>query len=407
VFNRRTFSSLAIPAYRFYFAGLLAQNFSMNMQLMARALLIYRLTGSPVLLGAVALSNAIPMMLLSLFGGVIADRLQKKYVLLVGQLCSAVVSVGVALSLVTGFLSAENEGSWWVLIVASVFQGLIMGLMMPSRQALVYEIVPGDKLMNAVALNAFGMNSLRLLAPAVTGLLIDSFDFMSVYFTMTGMYLLAAVAAMLLPHTQKIVRSINNPLTDIMAGINYIRHNRTILLILVYSLGAIVLSMPYTTLMPIFTEDILHVGATGMGLLISASGAGAVIGSAILASMSNRRRGLLLILSGGLVGVMLAAFSFSQNWYLSLALLAMVGFGLAGRMTLSVTLLQYYVKDAYRGRVMSVYLMEFGLTSVGTFAAGIIAASVGVQWAIGSLAIALALLSLLTLIFAPRLRRLD
>ena len=379
----------------------------MNMQLMARALLIYRLTGSPALLGAMALANALPMMLLSLLGGVIADRLQKKYVLFVGQVCSALVSVGVAFSLLTGFLSAENEGSWWVLIAASVVQGVIMGLMMPSRQALVYEIVPGEKLMNAVALNAFGMNSLRLLAPAATGFVIDSFDFMSVYFAMTGMYLVAAVAALRLPRANNIAARSSSPLEDIKAGIGYIRHNRTILLILVYSLVAIVLSMPYTTMMPIFTEDILHVGATGMGLLISASGAGAVIGSAVLASMGNRRRGFFLILSGGAMGLLLTVFAFSQNWYLSLALIAMVGVGLAGRMTLSTTLLQYYVENAYRGRVMSVYLMEFGLTSFGTFAAGMIAASVGVQWAIGGFAMALAALSVLALIFAPRLRRLD
>jgi len=347
------------------------------------------------------------MLLFSLFGGVIADRLQKKYVLLVGQVSSAVVSVGIALSLVTGFLSAENEGSWWILIAASVIQGMIMGLMMPSRQALVYEVVPGDKLMNAVALNAFGMNSLRLLAPAVTGFMIDSFDFMSVYFAMTGMYLVAAVAAMLLPLTHRTAVPSSSPLSDIKAGIDYICHNRTILLILIYSLVAIVLSMPYMTLMPVFTEDILQVGATGMGLLISASGAGAVIGSAVLASMPNRRRGLLLILSGGCMGFLLAAFSFSQNWYLSLALIALVGVGLAGRMTLSATLLQHYVEDAYRGRVMSVYLMEFGLTGFGIFAAGIIAASVGVQWSIGGFALALALLSLITLTFIPKLRNLD
>jgi MFS family permease len=167
------------------------------------------------------------------------------------------------------------------------------------------------------------------------------------------------------------------------------------------------LSMPYTSMMPIFTEDILHVGATGMGLLISASGVGAVIGSAILATMANRRRGFWLIISGGFMGLLLAAFAISQNWYLSLALLALVGVGLAGRMTLSTTLLQYYVEDAYRGRVMSVYLMEFGLTSVGVFAAGLIAASFGVQWAIGGFALTLALLSLLAMIFVPRLRNLD
>ncbi len=387
--------------------GLLCQNFSMNMQLMTRALLIYRLTGSPTLLGAVALANALPMLLLSLFGGLIADRLQKKYVLVVGQISSALVSIGVGVSLLSGFLSAENEGSWWILIVASVLQGTIMGLMMPSRQALVYEVVPPDKLMNAVALNSFGMNSLRLVAPAAAGFLIDAFGFMSVYFAMSGTYLLAAVAAMMLPRTQRKVTLSASPFKDIIDGLVYIRHHRAITQILIFSLAAIVLSMPYTALMPILTDDILKVGATGMGLLISASGAGAVIGSIFLASMPDRRRGLLLIFCGVGIGLALAAFAFSQNWYLSLALMTVVGLGLAGRMTMSATLLQHYVEDAYRGRVMSVYLMEFGLNSFGTFVAGVIAAAVGVEWSIGGFALALAVFSLLALIFLPRLRRLQ
>ena len=138
--SRRTFSSLKNPAFRLYYGAMLGQRASMNMQLVARSLLIYRLTGSAAILGAVFMANALPLLSLSLFGGVIADRVHKKYVLLIGQASSAAVALGIALSLSLGYLSHENPGSWWILIFASLLQGTIMGLMIPSRQAIIPEL---------------------------------------------------------------------------------------------------------------------------------------------------------------------------------------------------------------------------------------------------------------------------
>jgi MFS family permease len=162
--NIKTFSSVKNHAYRMYFGGLIGHMAGMNMQMIARALLVYRLTGSALILGSMSLANALPMLLLSLFGGAIADRVQKKYILTIGQASSALVSFGVALALTFSYLSAEREGSWWILIIASALQGSIMGLMMPARQAIVPEIVGEEQIMNAMALNNFGMNIFRLLS---------------------------------------------------------------------------------------------------------------------------------------------------------------------------------------------------------------------------------------------------
>ena len=144
-----------------------------------------------------------------------------------------------------------------------------------------------------------------------------------------------------------------------------------------------------------------------MGVLISASGIGAIIGSLILASLPNKRRGLLLIISSLCSGIALIGFAFSKSWYLSLLLLAFVGLGQSGRLALSNTLLQYYTKAEYRGRVMSILMMEIGLMSLGAFGAALLTENVGVQSAIGGLAFVLASLSVLTLVFVPRLRKLD
>ena len=405
--RERTFSSFKNPVYRFYYGGLLFQWFPMNMQMVARSLLIYRLTGSSAILGAITFAHAIPIILLSLFGGVIADRVQKKYVMIVGQVGSAVVSLGIALSLSMGYLSVERAGSWWILVVASVLQGIIMGLMMPSRQAMLPEIVSGEQLMNAVSLTTMGANALRLFAPALAGFLIAAFDFEAVYYVMTASYLMSGVCVAFVPTTSMMTTRVSNVLADIKGGLHYIRHETTILLILVFTLLIVVLSMPYMHLMAIFADDILKVGSTGLGWLMSFSGIGAIVGSTALASLPNKKRGAMLLVSAVIMGVALACFSFSNSLYLSLALMVVVGLGQTGRMTLGNTLLQYYVEDEYRGRVMSIYMMEFGLTSFGTFAAGVIAGFFGVQWAIGGFAAVLVFMAALALVFLPRLRKLD
>jgi MFS family permease len=165
--------------------------------------------------------------------------------------------------------------------------------------------------------------------------------------------------------------------------------------------------MPYMALMPIFTDDILNVGATGMGTLISLSGLGAIASSMLLASLPNKKRGAMLISSTLLMGTALIGFSISKSYYLSMVVIVFVGVGQAGRATLANTLLQYYVDDAYRGRVMSIYITEFGLRSVGVFLASLLAEEIGVQWSIGGLASILIVISLLVFIFVPRLRKLE
>ncbi len=406
ILNLRTFRSLKNPVYRLLFGGMIGQMAGMNMQLMAASLLIYRMTDSAILLGFMALAFAGPMLLFSLFGGIIADRIHKKYVLLGGQLISAVISLSIALSLILGYLSTEYGSSWWILIVAAVCQGIVMSLMMPSSQAILYEIVGGDQLLNAVSLNALAMNGFRIMGPALAGFLIDAFDFAAVYFLMSALYLMSAIFISRMPLTAKTPFAGEGVLSDIKEGLNYVRHERTILIILAFSLFSVVLVMPYVHLMPIFIEDILKVGASEMGVLMSASGIGAIIGSFILASLPNKKRGLLFVISSLCSSIALISFAFSKTWSLSLLLIAFVGLGQSGRMALGNTLLQYYSKAEYRGRVMSISMMEIGLMSFGAFGAALLTETIGVQWAIGGFAIVLVFLSIFTLAFAPRLRKL-
>ena len=292
-------------------------------------------------------------------------------------------------------------------MAASVLKATIQGLMMPSRQAIIPEIVSEGQVMNAMALNSLGMSTLRLLAPAAAGFLVDAWGFAIIYYVTVGLYLMAIAFITLMPHTGTITLGGRGTLVDIKDGLQYMLREPTLLYVLSLTLIMVKLSMPYQLMMPIFADDILKVGATGLGVLMSVAGAGSIIGSLILASLPNKRRGAILLASSLVMGLALAGFAFSRSWPLSLSLMLFVGFGQAGRQTLGSTLLQSYAEAEYLGRVMSVNMMDMGLSSLGTFAAGLLAEGIGAQWAIGGFALILVLLMTLTLVFIPRIRKLD
>ena len=379
----------------------------MNMQMLARNLLVYRITGSGAILGILALASAVPMILVTLPGGVLADRIQKKNVIQFGQVASAIVSLGTTLALVFGYLSPEHPDSWWVLLVSAILQGAVMGVIMPSRSAIISEIVGPDHLMNAISLNNLGMNVFRILSPALAGFLIDVIDFWAVFAIMTVMIVMSAVCIMFVPPTRVKTVEGGNSLTDILEGWRYLRSQKTILLVLLFTAVTTILAAPYSQLLPMFTEDILKVSATSMGVMIMVSGIGAMIGSLILASLSNRKRGLIMLFAGLIMSIALLGFAFSRWWYVSLFLIVFIGMGSTGQMALGNSLVQYYSDATYRGRVMSFFMLGFGFSSLGAFFAGILAEGIGVQWSVGSMAIVLIILTIMAMAMVPRIRKMD
>lgn len=405
--NIKTFSSLANPVYRLYFTGMIGQWASMNMGMLARSWVIYEISDSGLILGLAALANAIPMIVLSLWGGAIADRLHKKYILIVAMLGSLLVSAAVGVALTMGFLSDAKPDSWWILIVASVLQGSIMGLMMPARQSIISEIVEPDQLMNAVSLNMMGMNVFRILAPVATGFLLEGLGFAAIYYIMAGMYGLGVACMLFMPKTAKKMSTGTSAIKDILDGFKYVREQKTIFYILIFTLFGMVCGMPFMQLMPMITKDILHIGSGGTGILMTVSGVGAIIGSLVLASFSGGKRGKIMLIIGGIMGLALVGFAFSSNWWWSAAAVAFVGLGQTGYRTTGNTLIQHYTEPEYRGRVMSFIMMGIGFSSLGTFFAGLLAEGIGIQWAIGGLAIIFVVVTVVMLIAVPRLRRLD
>jgi len=405
----KTFESFKNPVFRIYYGSMVGQWASMSMQMMARSLLVYRITGSGAILGLMALSQAIPQLIVGLLGGAIADRVQKKHIIITAQTFTGLISLSVALAISTGYLGEENSHSWWVLVVTAVGQGIVMGFMMPARMAIIPEIVGEDRIMNAISLTMMAQTVFRLIGPALAGFLIDAYSFASIYFIMTGMFAIATVFALFLPHTSitTSTRKRGSTLRDMAEGLKYIRRETLFALIVIFGMCHMISGMPYAQLLPIFTEDILKVGASGMGLLMTVSGIGALIGSLILASMPNKKRGLLLLFSGIVMSAPLIVFSFSRWWLLSLFMMPLIGMGPTMHGALTGTLIQYYANPDYRGRMQSFVTMGSGLASLGTFIAGVLSDSIGVQWSVGAMAMFLTAVTILYFLFARQITKLE
>jgi MFS family permease len=390
-----------------YFFGMMGQWSSFSMEQVARSYLVYDITGSAALLGAIALSGAIPMLLLSLFGGAVADRFPKKLLIQLSQVGMTIVFLIYAVAVNVGYLTPAHPESWWVLFVGGVIMGTIIALAMPSRAAIIPEIVDRERLMNAISLNTMGMSFFQLLGPALAGYVIGWFGYASVFYLMAGLNAAAIIFTSFLPKLIPSQVFRKNMLNDIVEGFRYIRSHRTILFILVFFISAVLLAMPFQMLMPIFAKDILQVGVEGQGTLMSMSGVGAIAASLTLASLPSRRRGVILLASNIFMGLALVLFAFSTSWPLSLGMMVLVGIGRIGGNTAGNALLQDHTDPEYLGRVMSIMMLNFGLSGLGTFFAGLLAETISAPWAIGGLAMILMAISLYAIIFMKGFRRLD
>ena len=406
-YGRKVFSSFKNPVYRLYYYSLVGHWAPMQMQMFVGNLLIVRITGSGSKLGVMALANSIPMLILSLYGGALADRLEKRKILIISQVASAVISLGVGLALTYNIISEAIPDSWWILVVSGFFQGIVMGVMMPSRASMVPEIVEPRDLMNAISLNNMGMNVFRILAPAATGPIVDNWSFAAVYYIMTALYIFSTIFLLFIPRKRPTVRQGSTTASEVAEGISYLRTEKTILLILAFTLCCTILGMPFNFMLPMFTEGVLKVSASSLGLLLAVSGVGSIIVSLVLASISNKHRGIMMLYSGFILSIALVVFSFNTNWYLALATSAFIGLGQTGQTAIGFTLIQYYVDPSFRGRVMSFMMLGFGLSSLGTLFAGVLADSIGIQLSIGGLAITLALITIMIIVFSSKLRKLD
>ena len=375
----------------------------MNMQMLARGFLVFWLTGSYAALGTLALVHAVSMLAFSLYGGVLADGRSKRMILQLGQIAAALNAAAVATLLFADLLRWEH------LLVAAFAQGVTSGLMMPARQAMPPEIVQPSLLQNAVSLNTANMNVMRLLGPALAGVLLAVTEAEWAYTIMTVLFVISIVLLARVPKRAPRPRSMSaaNVMRELREGFTYIRRTPTVFSLLAIGFTTSLLGMPYIRLMPGFVADVLNGDSAQLGILMSLAGFGSLTGALALASLRSRRRGRLLLLSMVVMGLGLTAFSASSIFAISIVLMFIVGIGEAGRQALNVVLIHQYADDAYRGRVMSVLMTQVGTMALGAFIVGLIAEAVGPQVGLGSFALLLVLVAIAVHLFVPRVREIQ
>jgi MFS family permease len=397
---RDTFTSLKVPNFRYLWLGVLFMMGGMQMQGIARGYLTYELTSSPVLLGLVSAGFAVPMLCLALFGGAIADRFERRRIIQACQGLGGITSLAIAISISTGAIT------WVHLLVASFLHGIIFSFMMPSRTALIPQLVSADLVTNALALNAAAMSSTTLLAPALAGNLYNLVGPAGVYYIISALEFAAVVfTGMIRGVAKSTERRGAAMMEDIVAGLQYVLKNPLIMVLLVMGLATALLAMPIRHLLPVFVVDVYGRGPAALGLLVSVLGLGALVGSLAIATMGQWRRGLVLILGGITSGVGLLLIGLIPVYSIGAMLMVLLGLGDAARRSLNMALLLEITDAPYRGRVSSIYMMNFGLMPLGILPAGVIAEYFGGQAAAGTLAIALLIICLSVGIFYKPLRR--
>jgi MFS family permease len=401
----RTFGSLRHRNFRLLWTGNIATQAGYWMFSVAQGWLVLELTSTnPALwLGAVAFAGGIPLLLFPLIGGVVADRFDRKKLLLIYQAVSTVY-ITVFAVLVT-FKLVEI---WHVLVIAFLF-GTTMALNIPLRQALVPGLVGKDDLMNATALNSVGFNAMRVVGPAAAGVFIATIGTVGVFWLMVVFYVWAMlwVVQMELPAREP-AKDKANPLQGLTAGLRFMRHRPDLISLMLAISVPTLLVLPYLYLFPLYAKNILLVGATGLGMMEGSVGFGALVAALVVAGMGIfRNKGRIMIGVIVAYSLMVSLFALSPFFPLSLLLLALSGIAWSALNALNSTLIQMASPDEYRGRIFAVYTLTFSLQSIGNLVIGPLADAFGAPIVIASAGLLAALLSIALAWYNPRMRNMD
>lgn len=400
---RSAIVSLESPQFQRIFASNLTFFLAMSGQGIVRPWLAFQLTDSALALGLVSAAVAVPMLFLAPFGGVLADRVERRRLIMSAQ------ALAIASEVITLALLVTDQLQFWHLVMTAGMMGCAFPLIMPARQAIVVNIVGKRGLGAAVALNMAGVNVTRVVGPAIAGFLIPVIEVKGVYIMNLSLYVIALLVMTRVrrvpPPAEASAQSIKKNLVD---GFHYVWSNRLILILLIYGLVPMFLAMPFQALLVIFARDVWQTGSSGLGILNAAAGIGAVVGSVYVASRGPETGRLrLMMISVVAFGTLLALFAGSP-WFLpavGLIFLANIFASIFG--TLNNTAIQLLIPDSVRGRISSFLMMSFSLPLLGTLPVAAAAQRLGAPMAVGIASI-LAVLAALAFYFgSQKLRELD
>jgi MFS family permease len=361
--------------FQLFFSGQLISLIGTWMQSVAQSWLVYRLTGSALLLGSVGFASQIPVFLFAPLGGIAADRYNRRQIVIGTQVSAMLLASVLAALTLTGKVQV-----WHVFVLASLL-GVVNAFDIPGRQSFLVDMVGKDDLMNAIALNSSMFNGARVIGPAIAGILVAKIGEGWCFFANAVSYIAVIIGLLLMKVHRPARAAIASPLEHMMEGFRFVNRTAPIRALLML-LGLVSLvGMPYVVLMPIFADKILHGGARGLGILMGATGVGALLGALTLAfreGVKGLGRWVAMCCAG--FGASLVVFSISNSFWISVILLLPVGYAMMLQMACSNTLIQVMVPDALRGRVMAVYSMMFmGMAPIGALLGGALADRLGAQ----------------------------
>jgi MFS family permease len=370
--------------FQLFFSGQLISLIGTWMQSVAQSWLVYRLTGSALLLGSVGFASQVPVFLFAPLGGIAADRFNRRHIVIATQ--TAAMLLAAILAALTLFHKVQV---WHVFVLASLL-GIVNAFDIPGRQSFLVDMVGREDLMNAIALNSSMFNGARVIGPAIAGILVARIGEGWCFFANAVSYIAVIIGLLLMRVITPLRAAMASPLEHMMEGFRFVNQTAPIrALLLLLGLVSLV-GMPYVVLMPIFADQILHGGARGLGILMGATGVGALLGALTLAfrqGVKGLGRWVAWCCAG--FGASLVIFALSRTFWVSVILLLPVGYCMMLQMACSNTLIQVMVPDALRGRVMAVYSMMFmGMAPIGALFGGALAERLGAPHtvAIGGLA---------------------
>ena len=396
------FAPLSNRSFRWLFSSNLAFFFAMGSQQVVRAWLAYDLTGSEFALGMTMLAAAVPMFFMAPIGGVVADRLDRRSVIMAGQ------ALGFASQALILLLIVTDNLVFWHLIASAVVMGSIFPFIMPARQAIVVNIVGKDGLPRALALSMAGMNATRIVGPAAGGVLISFGGVATAYALGVALFLTSLGCMLWVERSPPAPREI--PLTLVAGvgeGFRYVRDQRLILVLLGFGLIPMFLAMPFQNLLVVFSEEVWERGSVGLGILSSASGVGGLVGALYVASLGEGGRLWRMMSSAVLFGGLLLCFSFSPWFWLAVALVLVANIFVSIFQTLNNTAIQLLIPDQVRGRISSFLIMSFSLPLLGTAPISYLAEVYGAPLAVGAASAGAVVVALTFYLLSPTLRHLD
>jgi len=371
--NPGSFSAMRYKDFRLFLTGQWVSLSGTWMHMTAQGWLVYKLTGSPLYLGMVSAASALPILLFSLLGGAVADRVQKRKIIIITQVMS------IFPALIIGILVATDSITISLLVALVFMIGTINAFDIPARQSFLMSLTSRDSLMNAVALNSAAFNGSRIIGPVLAGFIISTLGIAACFFINAVSYLAAVAALTRVKARGEPERTDRSMLKDIAEGMSFLRANKRLMRIVLMVSTFSLFGLPFISQLPIFAAEILGTGASGLGILMGASGFGAFTMAMFLAFKGDiKRKGRFMNIASALFPLGLLAFTYSSDFALSAVLMFLVGLAVVAFLTTANSSVQLSAPDGLRGRVMSVYTLLFlGMNPIGHSLLGLLADSMG------------------------------